>query len=82
MTLDELNPITVQTPPPSLEDGFEELKRIEEAAQTELPLHKLPLIIQRTAFLNQHIQAGLLHIEQQLQDISGDRATQPATPQA
>lgn len=79
MTLDELTPETIQTPPLKLEDGFAELQQIERAAQADLPLHKLPLIIRRTAFLNQHIQSELTAIEGELQDITGERAV-PGSP--
>ncbi len=82
MTPQQLTTENFRTPPDSLEEGLDELKLIHETLQQQAKLDQLPLLVKRTTFLKQHLEAGLLAIEHEIQHITTDPASEPARPPA
>ena len=70
MTIDELNPTNLTTPPGSYAAGEEELETIARAIeQGDIVIDKLSLAVKRADFLNRHLEQQLVGIEQDLKQL-------------
>jgi hypothetical protein len=52
---------------------------IHKAVQSEIPLDQLPLIMERTLLLKQHIETGLIYIEGKIKDMTAQPSPQTST---
>lgn len=70
MTIDELTPTTLTTPPDSYAAGEAELETIAKAIeQGNIAIDKLSLAVKRADFLNRHLEQQLVNIEQDLKQL-------------
>jgi exonuclease VII small subunit len=70
MTIDELTPVTLTTPPQSYAAGEAELETIAKAIeQGQIAIDKLSLAVKRADFLNRHLEQQLVNIEQDLKQL-------------
>lgn len=71
MTIDELTPKNLATPPDSYAAGESELETIARAIeQGNIPIDKLSLAVKRADFLNTHLEQQLLNIESDLKPLA------------
>ncbi len=70
MTIDELSPDTLTTPPESYGAGETELETIANAIeQGDIAIDKLSLAVKRADFLNRYLEQQLTNIEQDLKQL-------------
>ena len=70
MTIDELRPESLMTPPESYGAGETELEAIAKAIEHgNIAIDKLSLAVKRADFLNRHLEQQLLNIEQDLKQL-------------
>jgi exonuclease VII small subunit len=70
MTIDELAPLTLTTPPESYAAGEAELETIANAIEHgNIAIDKLSLAVKRADFLNRHLEQQLVNIEQDLKQL-------------
>ncbi len=70
MTIDELRPDTLTTPPESYGAGEAELETIAHAIeQGDIAIDKLSLAVKRADFLNRYLEQQLTNIEQDLKQL-------------
>lgn len=70
MTIDELRPDTLTTPPESYGAGEAELETIAKAIEEgDIAIDKLSLAVKRADFLNRYLEQQLVNIEQDLKQL-------------
>lgn len=70
MTIEDLTPSTLTTPPKTYAEGEAELEAIAQAIeQGEIAIDKLSLAVKRADFLNRHLEQQLVNIEQDLKQL-------------